>query len=210
MTLPTPTSPQSPRPDRSSRAWAGLCVALGLASLAIGLVDLPIPLAWHAELWRRAPWVLWTASLVHLTPAHLLVNLGALAVLGVLGAFVQAGRTAAHRAAAGLAARQPGAGLVAAGSMVMADVGLADGDGRRLVGTHGAAPRPQGVVYRTVCRAGAQAAERTGLVPPIVFDPQWGFNVVVAAHLAGALAGAASGLLCGGLHRLMLLRQARP
>jgi membrane associated rhomboid family serine protease len=30
---------------------------------------------------------------------------------------------------------------------------------------------------------------------PIAFDPNWGFNVVYAAHLAGALAGAICGLV---------------
>ena len=30
---------------------------------------------------------------------------------------------------------------------------------------------------------------------PMVFDPNWGFNVVVAAHLGGALVGAGCGVV---------------
>jgi hypothetical protein len=39
---------------------------------------------------------------------------------------------------------------------------------------------------------------------PVAFDPSWGFNVVYAAHLTGALAGAA----CGALAALLAPRPA--
>jgi hypothetical protein len=35
----------------------------------------------------------------------------------------------------------------------------------------------------------------------VAFDPSWGFNVVYAAHLTGALAGAACGTLAMLLSR---------
>ncbi len=36
---------------------------------------------------------------------------------------------------------------------------------------------------------------------PLAFDPDWGFNVVYAAHLGGAAAGAVCGLVCCTLAR---------
>jgi hypothetical protein len=42
---------------------------------------------------------------------------------------------------------------------------------------------------------------------PVVFSPDWGFEVVNAAHLGGALAGAASGL--GAALAAYLLHQHR-
>ena len=35
-------------------------------------------------------------------------------------------------------------------------------------------------------------------IHPVVYSPDWGFNVVVAAHLSGALAGAGLGLITSG------------
>ncbi len=32
---------------------------------------------------------------------------------------------------------------------------------------------------------------------PVAFDPSWGFNVIYAAHLTGAVAGAMFGLAAG-------------
>ena len=75
--------------------WPGLCVLLGLASLLTWFSDGQAALAWHAATWAQTPWVLWSAGLVHLSLAHLMVNLVALAVLAVLGAFLQAGKIAA-------------------------------------------------------------------------------------------------------------------
>ena len=45
---------------------------------------------------------------------------------------------------------------------------------------------------------------------PIAFDPNWGFNVVYAAHLAGAVAGAICGLLFAapGALRMQRFRSA--
>ena len=37
---------------------------------------------------------------------------------------------------------------------------------------------------------------------PVAFDPAWGANVVYAAHLTGAVAGAVLGLLAAGISRL--------
>ena len=61
-----------------------------LASLAAQASTRPLALVWHASAWQQHPWMLWTASLVHLSPAHLLVNLGGLLVLAVLGMFLRA------------------------------------------------------------------------------------------------------------------------
>lgn len=45
--------------------------------------------------------------------------------------------------------------------------------------------------------------------PPLVFDPIWGTNVVNAAHLTGALAGATATLLVRSVLALPALRRLR-
>jgi hypothetical protein len=53
--------------------------------------------------------------------------------------------------------------------------------------------RVSGVVL--LCVLGFKLLTEQAWRQPVAFDPSWGFNVVVAAHLTGALAGAASAVL---------------
>lgn len=165
-------------------------------------------LAWGSATWTQHPWVLWTASLVHLSPAHLLVNLLALAVLAVLGAFVRAGRAAA---AALLLAWPLGTwalscwpqvgGYSGMSGLLMAMTGV--------LWAHTAlspASKPLSLLLFTVLAL--KLLSEHAWSQPIAFDPQWGFNVVYAAHLAGAIAGAACGIVVEAASLLLQRRAA--
>ena len=169
---------------------------LGLASSGVWLSGSSAALAWHADSWLRQPWVLWTASLAHLSGAHLLANLAALAVLGVLGSTLRAGKVAA---AALLLAWPLGTlalwwwpqvgGYSGMSGLLNAMAGV--------LWAHtalGAAARP--ISFVIFAALALKLLSEHAWSQPIAFDPNWGFNVVYAAHLAGALAGGACGLLC--------------
>jgi rhomboid family GlyGly-CTERM serine protease len=71
----------------ASLAWALMCALLAVACMAIWLlpVDTQTALHWRADRWLAQPWTLWTASLVHLSNTHLLLNLLALLCLAIIG-----------------------------------------------------------------------------------------------------------------------------
>ena len=197
------TTPRRPlRPD-GARVWVALCVLLGLASVAVAFTGAQASLVWRAASWMHHPWVLWTASLVHLSLAHLLVNLAALAVLAVLGAFVQAGRAATLA----LLLAWP------LGTLALScwpQVGGYSGMSGLLMSMAGVlwahttlrpATKPLSFLLFTVLAL--KLLSEHAWSQPIAFDPEWGFNVVYAAHLAGALAGAACGLLFEAIGRVL-------
>lgn len=189
------------------KAWPSLCALLGVLSVGLWLLGppghpaAPLPhfLAWEPAHWPQRPWMLWTASLVHLSGAHLVANLLALAAVGVLGAALHAGRSATLA-------------LFLAWPLGTASLLLWPGISqyRGL----------SGVIHAAVLALWAHAAINAIAKPlsfvllagvalklamehawnqPLAFDPDWGFNVVYAAHLGGAMAGAACGLVCCGL-----------
>lgn len=191
------------------KAWPGLCALLGVLSVVFWLLDppgyaaaqLPGLLSWDAALWWQRPWTLWTASLVHLSGSHLLANLASLAALAVLGAALHARQSAAL---ALFMAWPLGTASLLLWPGVMHYRGLS------------------GLIHAAVLALWAHAAINSIAKPisfvllagvllklmmehawsqPMAFDPGWGFNVVYAAHLGGAAAGAACGLLCCGLAR---------
>ncbi len=94
-----------------SLAWALGCAALASLCAIVWLlpVDTQIALRWQSEHWPNKLWTLWTASLTHLSDAHLSVNLLALLCLGVIGQHVGTGR--AEMGAVLLACRGAGPGF---------------------------------------------------------------------------------------------------
>lgn len=168
---------------------------LALASVAAWTTGDAADMAWQANSWPQRPWTLWSASLVHLSGAHLLANLIALAVLGVLGACLHAGRAATL---ALLVAWPLGTLALWWWPQIAGYSGMS-----------GLLNAMAAVVWaHTVLRGGAKpvsfvifAALALKLLSehawsqPIAFDPNWGFNVVYAAHLTGAMAGAVCGLV---------------
>ncbi len=193
-------------PEDRTLAWPGLCLALGLGGLYAwsgGRQDL---LVWYATLWPHHPWQLWTASLAHLTAAHLLINLLALLALAVLGGFMHAGRTAV---AACLLAWP----LSTLGLALWPEIGDYSGMSGLLMAmlavlaVHAmtlSEPRLSGVVL--LCVLGFKLLSEHAWSQAIAFDPNWGFNVVVAAHLTGAAAGAMSAV---ALQSVQILRRRR-
>ena len=184
------------------RAWLGICALLAAGSAAVAMTSgfatpaqaqAAHPLAWDAIGWVLQPWTLWTAAWVHTSSGNLGANLLALTALAVFGAAVGAGR----RAALALLAAWPLAtlalllwpqvrnyaglgGPIHAAAMVLATV---------------VARRPGLKFLSPLLFAGMalKLLAEHAWTQPVVFDPSWGFNVTYAAHLTGAVAGAACG-----------------
>ncbi|MCJ0765822.1 rhombosortase [Variovorax terrae] len=197
------------------KAWPALCLALAVASLAVWLAGGPVtsaahplaPLVWDAARWPHQPWTLWTASLVHLSGGHLLANLLALGALAVLGCALRAGRAATLA----LLLAWP---LGTLSLLLWPQI-------TRYSGLSGLIHAMVGVLWASVAiKSGAKSwtvllfaglflklASEHAWSNPIGFSPEWGFNVVYAAHLGGALAGTLCGLLAGGLAQW---RQSQP
>lgn len=182
------------------KAWPGLCLLLGGLSTLLWALDAPgatriAPLlAWDVARWSAAPWTLWTASLVHLSGSHLLANLLALAALGVLGATLQAPRSAAVAllvawplSTASLLLWPAVTGYRGLSGLIHAAV-LA-------LWAHAAINSiAKPLAFALLAGVGLKLATERAWVLPVAFDPDWGFNVVYAAHLSGAVVGAACGL----------------
>lgn len=195
-----PVRPRLPGPD--ALAWPALCLLLGLASSVVWYLDGSAALAWHADNWQRHPWSLWSASLAHLSGAHLLANLAALLVLGVLGCSLRAGTGTA----VALLLAWPISTLAL---LLWPQVGGYSGMSGLLnamaavLWAHAAlAVAARSVSWLIFAALAVKLLAEGAWSAPIAFDPNWGFNVVYAAHLGGALAGAGCGLLVG-----MVMRQ---
>ena len=185
-------------------SWVRACLLLGLGSAGVWWLDLSGPLAWQSEGWWRSPWRLWTASLAHLSGAHLVGNLGALGVLAVLGRYLQVGRPAALAlllswplSTLSLLGWPEVRGYSGLSGLLCAMLGI--------LWVH-AARDPQARVVSWVLGAsmGVKLLAEHAWSQPIGYDPNWGFNVVYAAHLAGFAGGAA----CGWLTATPVVRRA--
>ena len=186
-------------PSRSdSLVWPGLCGALALASLWVWVWiwhwgDAP-GLAWQSARWPQQPWTLWSSCLVHLSGAHLLANLLALTVLGVLGTYLHAGRACA---AAVLLAWPLGTLALVWWPQITGYSGMSGllNAMAAVLWAHAVMRPDTRPVSFVICAALAlKLLGERAWSQPIAFDPNWGFNVVYAAHLAGAVAGAICGL----------------
>ncbi len=186
-------------PSRSTRsdpvwAWATACGALGLASAVVWVLGLSDALAWHADSWVRQPWRLWTAGLAHLSGAHLFGNLAALGVLAVLGSYLQAGPATVvawlvswPASTAALAMWPEVTGYSGLSGLLCAALGV--------LWSHAAAhPPTRPVSWVLLVSMVVKLLSEQAWLHPVGYDPNWGFNVVYAAHLAGFAAGAACGL----------------
>jgi len=189
-------------------AWQRVCGLLAIGSAAVAwsagvTPDLgQHPLAWQAGHWLARPWTLWTAGWVHPSLGNLAANLLALAALGLLGARLQLGRPAglallaawplatlslllwpAVSAYAGL-----GGAIHAAAMVLWAELSLR-ADAKALS-------------FTLFAGMGLKLLAEAAWLQPVAFDPGWGMNVVLAAHLTGAFWGGVCGLLAALLARL--------
>jgi len=176
-------------------AWPALCAALALVCLVLFWQTPTGTLAWSAPNWPRQPWTLWTAAWLHLSAQHLGANLLALAALAWLGHLLAAGPRCV---AAVLLAWPLGTWALSWWSEVQEYRGLSG-----LMHSMLAVLSVEALRRRDHRRWGYLLA--TGLLLklaweqawnlPVVWDADWGFNVVRAAHLSGAATGCLVALL---------------
>jgi hypothetical protein len=188
------------------RAWFAVCALIAGGSLLAAAfpggqemagAQLHL-LAWDPAHWTARPWTLWTAAWVSSSDGSLGANLLAFVILSVLGATLGAGRAAAVALLVAWPAGTLGlllwpqvthyAGLgepVHAAAMVLA---------ASLAGRGALKP----LAPLAVAAMGLKLIAERAWLQPVAFDPSWGSNVVYAAHLTGAVAGA----LCGLFGRL--------
>ncbi|MET0310769.1 MAG: rhomboid family intramembrane serine protease [Burkholderiaceae bacterium] len=180
------------------RAWSATCALLGAGAAGTWLAGpaAAAALVWEARGWMQAPWTLWTSAWVHFSFWHLAGNLLALAAIAVAGNALRAGRAAS---VALLLAWPAGTGLLSLWPAVTGYWGLS-GPIHAAVGILWAWTGLQGIArpisFIIFGGMGLKLATERGWLRPIAFDPSWGFNIVYASHLSGALAGAAIGIVC--------------
>lgn len=209
MTMPALDGPQRGLhrpPSKPSTAWLSMCVLLAAASLGMRLAGNPGRLAWGAGSWQHEPWSLWTASLVHLSPMHLLANLLALGAVAVLGWILRLPAAAALAwfvawplSTLGLLlwpglTRYSGlSGLIHAGVAIVWVWAAMDS-------------RTKPWSFILLAGLGLKLLTEQAWSHASAFDATWGFEVVYAAHLSGALGG----IVCGSALRLAyFLHQGR-
>lgn len=176
-------------------------MVLGLTSIAVWYWGSAPNLAWQAALWPQRPWTLWSAALVHLSGAHLLANLLALVVVAVLGTCLHAGRAATL---ALLLAWPLGTLALIWWPQITAYSGMSGvlNAMAAVLWAHTALRSDSKPVSFAIFAAlGLKLASEHAWSQPIAFEPNWGFNVVYAAHLAGAAAGAICGLIFESVSR---------
>lgn len=195
------------RPMRSSLLWPATCALLIGASVTAWLASSsgwlqPQFWIWHADHWQAQPWTLWTAPLVHFLPTHGLANALALGALAILGAALPA----RPRDTLALLLAWPIATLaLLTWPSIGGFYGLSG-----LVHTAAAVlgvralrqPHTRQLGWLLAGGLALKLVLEQGWALPIGFDSGWGFNVVYAAHLTGALAGAACALLLDGVASL--------
>ncbi|HSV44690.1 MAG TPA: hypothetical protein VLJ58_02775 [Ramlibacter sp.] len=189
------------------RPWTSVCLLLATGSLLVSLAAGAHPglalavdrwLGWHNETWVLRPWTLWTAAWVPAAAGSVAGNLLALLGLAVVGGSLAAGR----RCAIALLVAWP------LGTLALLLWPQVRGYGGLAGPIHAAAMvlwshlalraglKPLSLVL--VAAVGLKLLAERAWLQPVTFDPGWGGNVVQAAHLTGACAGA----LCGWVAQL--------
>ena len=196
---------------KRSAAWPLLCALLIAASAGLWLAGVagyvtPPHWMWSPEPGRAMPWTLWTAPLLHFLWPHLLGNALALAALAVLGATL----CAPPRDALALLLAWPlGTFALQAWPQVGGFYGLSGVVHAAAAVVAVRALATPSIRWLGLLLAGGLAiklaiklAIERGWRLPVGFDGHWGFNVVLAAHFASAVAGAALALALEGLARM--------
>jgi rhomboid family GlyGly-CTERM serine protease len=190
------------RPDL---AWLLLGSALAAGSL-LGWYGPQDTLAWHADRALSQPWQLLTAAWVHLSPAHLFINLAGTVVVLAFGLVAGCGR---RDAAAWLLAWPLTHALlwlhtgmqVYAGLSGVLHAGVAVACMALVTRARGLA---RGVGVAVLLGLLAKLVLEDPLSAPVQHSPDWGFPVAVLAHSTGA----AAGLVCALVAWVTSPRQA--
>jgi membrane associated rhomboid family serine protease len=200
----------------SLRAWWVLCSTWVLLCLAVASLPAELQAALrfqHAD-WLQHPWTLWTASLVHLSAAHLWGNLLVLAALAGLGHVLHMPR---YAVVALLLAWPLGTLALAAWPQVGYYSGFS-GLNHAIVQVFTAQAAIKWIANDSLPRTEKILAVilQLGLVAmlllenawntPIVWSADWGFGVVRIAHLLGTASGLAATLLCYAVARIFFTK----
>jgi hypothetical protein len=188
------------------KAWFAACVLIAGGSLLAaafpnsqGTIGGPLSfLAWDSAQWAARPWTLWTAAWVSTSDGSLGANLLAFVTLSVLGAALGAKRAAA---VALLAAWPLGTLALLLWPQVSQYNGLGEpvhAAAMVLAAAFAGRSTLKPLAPLAVAAMALKLVAERAWSQPVAFDPSWGSNVVYAAHLTGALAGA----LCGMLARI--------
>ena len=189
--------------------WLIACCALACASAYASAgarrhgFSLPAWI-WQSSGWQHRPWTPWTAPLIGLTPFHTFGNLLALAAVGVLGHTVDA----RPRETLALLIAWP---LATLGLLFWPAVGWYAGLSG-LIHAAAAIVAWRALTQRSVRGIGVLLAAgllaklllEHGWAVPVGFDSNWGFNVVYAAHLSGALVGLIAAAAVDGAVKIRL------
>jgi membrane associated rhomboid family serine protease len=205
--------PRALAPLARGHAWLIACCALALAGALVSAVAQRDGLAphawiWQASGWRHWPWTLWSAPLIGLTPFHTFGNMLALAAVGVLGHATGA----RPREALALFIAWP---LITLGLLWWPAVGWYAGLSGLI---HAAAviaawraltqPGTRGIGKLLAAGLLIKLLLERGWSVPVAFNSHWGFNVVYAAHLSGAVTGLIAAVVVdGGASALARWRQ---
>lgn len=176
-------------------------MAFALLSTVVWFTDTGSALSWRADLWQLQPWTLWTSALSHLSGTHLRANLLALAALALLGHALQAD---ARAALAWLMAWPIVSLTLPCWPQITAYSGLSGllHAGVGVLWAWSAVQKTnQPWSFVLLCGLGLKLLTEHAWSQPVRPDSGWDFAVVQAAHLSGALSGAAIGLLLGLLRR---------
>jgi membrane associated rhomboid family serine protease len=197
MAAPDGSIPRSAPAGAGDRSWPYFCAVLAIVSGAVGSTGRSAAWAWHPVEWPQQAWLLWSAALAPASSLHWGVSVVALLVLAVLGMSLGAGRPAVG---AVLLAWPLGTAALALWPEVSAHAGLSGLACTMwaVLGVQAArtpATRPSGVAL--LAMLGFKLLTDEAWIRPIGYDPDWGMNVLYAAHLGGAVAGAACALLVG-------------
>jgi membrane associated rhomboid family serine protease len=190
-----------------SFAWSGLCASLALLCIAVWLlpVDWQIALRWRADGWLTTPWTLWSASITHLSDPHLLANLVGLLCLAIIGEHLGAN----HHDALALLIAWPLTHLaLLLWSQIQFYAGFS-GLNYALAGIIIARSAIHFIVNRLISVIAfiftslllAKLIWEAPWAQPLRMDASWGFTVVQAAHLSGAVCGFAALVLIAVLSR---------
>ncbi|MGE5863575.1 MAG: rhombosortase [Rhizobacter sp.] len=182
---------------RASRSWLALA---GLMAAGAVLARWALPagaLDWQPGLWLEQPWRWWTAAFVHLSQAHFMANLLAVALVAAYGWM---GEVPRRTTLAWLAAWPLGhvallhvpelrhygglSGVLHAGVAAAAVHLAASGAGRQ---------RWVGIV--SLVLLALKLASETPWRAAVQSSPHWDIPIAQIAHLTGAVAGG----LCSGM-----------
>ncbi len=190
MVIRDSNAPATRHHASGGRVWAGLCAALALACALAWVADPAHNWAWQPVPWPQQIPLLRSAALAQADGVQMAASVIALVVLALLGLWLEAG---ARAAAAVLLAWPLGMAALAFWPSITSYSGLSGlaCSMWAILGVHASLHsrmRWQGVALLTMLAAKLLADQAWSR--PLGYDPNWGTNVLYAAHLSGALTGA--------------------